>query len=155
MERKTYEHEVRVMLCHYRAFDEGYLTGQEFEREMQMFVIDKLIGRDEPKGVHSYSDEVEASWQYGPFYISARFPILVDSYDGRAYISTGNATCEYAPEPDEGHFVHPREDYLLLTDDMEMCDEFLGRSRPNVDKQRRDAAQERRDREAEFRRMVL
>ena len=152
---ENYEHEVRVVLCHYRALEEGYLTSREFEREMQMFVIDELIGRDEPDSVRSYSDDVEASWQYGPFYISAVFPIATDHWDGSAYISTGGASCEYAPEPDEGHFVHPREDYFLLTEDMEMSEEFLGRSRPNVDKQRRDAAKERRDREAEFRRMVL
>lgn len=155
MGENQYEREVREMFCHYRALEEGYLKSSEFEQQMQMLVIDDLIGRDDPDNVWTRSDSVEASWQYGPFYISASFGVQHDSWGGEAYVSTGYATCEYAPEPDEGHFVHPTDDYFLLTEDMEMESEFLGRKRPDVEQRRRDAAKELRDRKAEFRRMVL
>lgn len=114
----------------------------ECEREVHDYIQDAAARND--VNVRQHVDTVDVTIRDNGTEISARFGIGQDTTTGRAYIDReGHAMVE----DDNGEYI--------IIEDIPVDGDMFEREFPNVDKNRRDARKERRQKRADYRRSVL
>lgn len=113
--------------------------------ECERAVVDYIQDAESENRVRArtHGDHVDVMISEGETEISARFPIVEDR--GRAHVDLEGTAMVENQETDE----------YMIVEDVPVESDIFYDDLPDVDQQRRDAAQERRDRNRDFRRSVL
>ena len=135
---------LRVLNCHESAWVYGHIDFETYHRMASEIVTDLIWDKD--MRCDDDGDYVSCSYSHDNLYISARLDVRIDSMYGEAYVGDGTAMLEY----------HDKEaDIYIIVEDVEVMSELFERDLPNVDKNRREWAAERRAMERDYWRSVM
>lgn len=135
---------LRVLNCHESAWVYGYLSFDEYHRLASEIVTDMLW--DKSPRCRDDGDYVECHYEDDNLLLTAHMGVRYDGMHREAYVTSGTAMLEYHDE---------ERDVYIIVEDVEVHPELFEPNLPDVDKNRREAAAERRAMRRDYYRSVM